>query len=130
MLHIVSTLVVAIIALGLYFRHRQPDFHWRLMVSAFAIDLFLVLYIELTRHAVETVVTGFRPFLWLHAAISLSVLVLYVLLLGLGRRLLLVHAHRGGASAVLDTQVRTMHRNFGMLFCVMRGLNYVTALML
>lgn len=130
MLHVASTLVLGLIAVGLYFRHRRPDFHWRLMASAFAIDLVLVLYIELTRHAVETVVTGFRPFLWLHAAISLSVLVLYVLLLGLGRRLLLMHAHRGGASALPDMQARTMHRNFGMLFCVMRGLNYATALML
>lgn len=130
MLHVASTIVLAVIGLGLYFRRRRPDLHWRIMASAFAIDLFLVLYIEITRHAVETVVTQVKPFIWLHAGISLSVLVLYVLMLGLGRRLLLASASVGGSSAPPDDQVRAMHRNLGMVFCVMRGLNYVTALLL
>ena len=45
----------------------------KLMIAAFATDVLLVLYIEITRHAVETVVTTVRPLIWFHAGISLAV---------------------------------------------------------
>jgi hypothetical protein len=114
-LHVASTLVVALVLAGLSNR-RRPPVHRAFMVSAFMIDLLLVLYIEATRHAVETVVTGVHPLLWTHAAISIAVLICYALMIGLGRRLF--------AGAL---EVRLTHRNLGIAFCVLRSLNYVTS---
>ncbi|MCH8268460.1 MAG: hypothetical protein IH846_13160, partial [Acidobacteria bacterium] len=48
MLHIASTLVLVLIVAGLYNR-RRPQWHLRFMLSAFVVDLMLVLYIEATR---------------------------------------------------------------------------------
>lgn len=119
MLHLASTLVVVLVLGGLYCR-RTPALHLRFMLAAFIIDLLLVLYIEVTRGAVETVATQVRPFLWFHAAISLGVLALYVTMIVLGRRLLLAEA-----AAIPDQpgRVRRLHRHLGVTFCVLRGLN-------
>jgi hypothetical protein len=114
-LHVASTLVVALVIAGLSNR-RRPMVHRTFMISAFVVDLLLVLYIEATRHAVETVVTGVHPLIWVHAAISVAVLVCYALMIGLGRRLF---------AGALD--LRLTHRNLGIAFCVLRGLNYVTS---
>jgi hypothetical protein len=118
MLHIASSIVVLIVATGLYFRHR-PAWHIRLMTAAFCVDLALVLYIELTRHAVEKVATTVRPMLWIHAAISLAVLANYLVMIWLGRRVL-----KGNRAS------RSTHRNMGITFIVLRGLNYATALIM
>lgn len=114
-LHLISSAVLLLIAIGFRYR-RDPAVHVRFMTAAFAIDLALVLYIEGTRHAVETVVGGPRPLVWFHAAISLGVLALYVTQLSLGRRLL------AGRPAS-----RRVHIALGLTFLVMRGLNYATA---
>jgi hypothetical protein len=130
MLHLASTLVLFMIAGGLYWR-RQPNLHWKFMTAAFLTDLALVLYIELTRHAVETVATQIKPLVWIHAAISTSVLILYVAMIVLGRRLLTTPATNTGVKVDHDpAQTRAMHRNLGMAFCVLRVLNYVTAFMI
>lgn len=54
------------------------------MAAAFAIDLGLVLYIELTRHAVEKVGGGVPTIVIVHASISTVVILLYVAMLALG----------------------------------------------
>jgi len=118
MLHIISSLVVLLIGLGLYFR-RNPLVHVRLMTCAFVIDLSLVLWIEATRHAVEKVAHRVSPLLYFHAAVSLAVLICYIVMIVLGRRVL-----QGSHAS------RSTHRNLGMTFAVLRSLNYVTALML
>ncbi len=59
-LHLVSLFVLLLVGLGLWHR-RMPARHMRFMSVAFALDVALVLYIEGTRHAVETVVTTPRP---------------------------------------------------------------------
>ena len=114
-LHLVSLFVLLLVGLGLWHR-RMPARHMRFMSVAFALDVALVLYIEGTRHAVETVVTTPRPLVWIHAAISLAVLALYVAQLSLGRRLL------AGRPAS-----RQVHIVLGLTFVVMRGLNFATA---
>lgn len=118
MLHILSSLVVVIIGTGLCLRHRRK-LHIRLMASAFVLDLALVLYIELTRHAVEKVARGVRPLVLFHATVSLAVLACYVTMIVLGRRVM----HGQSTS-------KSMHRNLGMAFVVLRTTNYVTALIL
>jgi hypothetical protein len=129
MLHAISTVVVVLIAVGLYFR-RRPELHVKFMTAAFVTDLALVVWIEATRGAVETVVARPKPLVWFHAGVSVAVLVLYVVQLTLGRRLLYAPAAAGPAAAPTGSGHRALHRNLGITFCVLRGLNYVTAFML
>jgi hypothetical protein len=94
------------------------------MVTAFVIDMALVLYIELSRHAieaaadavVEVVSSGGRPLLAFHVTISTGVIILYIAMFVLGRKLL-----KGNES------IRKTHRNAAVAFCVLRGINYVTS---
>jgi hypothetical protein len=121
MLHLFSTIVLLLIAAGVYYR-RQPRLHLSLMGCAFILDVALVLWIELTRHAVENTVnpahhTG--ALLWFHIAVSVGVLVAYVWQIQLGRRLL-----RGLAAT------RGLHLKLGVTFCTLRLLNYVTSFMI
>lgn len=116
MLHLLSSLVVVLIAAGVWCRRRHPHLHIRLMTTAFVCDVLLVLYIEATRHAVETVARATTPLIWFHATVSVLVLVAYVAQLTLGRRVLAgVHASR-----------RT-HIVVGVTFVTLRSLNYVTS---
>lgn len=118
MLHLASSLVVALLAAGLWFRHRRPQLHLRLMISAFVVDLLLVLYIEISRHAVEKVVARVSPLLWFHAGVSVGVLLCYVAMILLGRGVL---AGQGDA--------RKWHFAVGMTFVALRSLNYLTSYM-
>jgi uncharacterized membrane protein YozB (DUF420 family) len=120
MLIAVSTCVLILIAVGLVFR-RRPRVHLPCMLSAFALDLGLVLYIELNRHAIQTVGEAIhRPFpqgvLLFHVMMSLLTLALYVLMLRLGFGLL-----KGRES------VRLPHRYLGSAFVVCRLANYVSS---
>ncbi len=118
MLHLASSLVVVVVALGLWYRHRRPQLHLRLMISAFVIDLLLVLYIEISRHAVEKVASRVSPLLWFHAGVSVGVLLCYVAMILLGRGVL-----AGQATS------RKWHFGVGMTFVALRSLNYVTSYM-
>ena len=114
-LQLLSTMVLALIAAGVATRQRTR-LHMSLMIAAFAIDLALVVYIEVTRHAVERVGAS-RPIVWFHVAVSVAVLVLYVVQLTLGRAML-----TGRATS------RRLHAALGITFCLCRGINYVTSL--
>ena len=115
MLHIISTVVIVILITGLFLRKRR-DIHPKLMFTAFVIDLVTVLYIEFTAGAVERVASELGALLIFHAAVSLTVLVLYVWMIVLGRRLL---AGREDA--------RSLHFKLAIAFCVLRSVNYVTS---
>lgn len=116
--HMVSTLVLLLLAAGVYFR-RRPKVHMKLMCSVFVCDLLVVLYIEITRHAVEKMVTATGALLWFHVTVSVLVLVGYVVQIVLGRRLL------KGEKASKST-----HMKVGITFCSLRILNYVTSFMI
>lgn len=118
MLHLASTGVLILIAAGLWFRKRNSQIHQRLMIAAFISDVLLVLYIEMTRHAVEKVASHIRPLIWFHAGVSLGVLICYVLMIWLGRPMI-----------AGKYETRTLHRSVGIAFVVLRGLNYVTSFM-
>jgi hypothetical protein len=81
--------------------------------------LGLLIYIEATRHAVEKVVHHVAPMVYFHVAISVGVLLNYVAMIVLGRRVL-----KGSRAS------RGTHRNLGITFVVLRSLNYVTALIM
>lgn len=114
--HLVSTLVLVLIGAALIKRH-QPRQHANLMRVAFLIDLGLVLYLEVTRQAVETAITGgagrLLPF---HVTVSVLAALGWAAQLWLGMRLL-----RG------DTVLRVRHIQVGVFFLVMRLANYITS---
>lgn len=109
---------MAILAAGLVLRRRR-QVHWKLMAAAFAIDVSLVLIIELSRGAVETGMSTTSPLMMFHIAVSVGTLAGYGVLIYLGRRLL-----RGDESA------RRMHWRAAAGFVVLRTLNYVTSFMI
>ena len=126
MFYCFSSLVLAIIAAGLYFRKRM-SLHIPLMLTAFAIDLSLVLVIEFQRMAVEKVVahvaSGTNYFLIFHAGISLLVLVCYVLLTWTGSK-----AYKGmKAGSGKPREIYAWHKKLALAFIVLRLINYVTS---
>ena len=114
-LHFLSTIVLILIAIGIW-KRKEPRAHFAAMLSAFIIDVALVLYIELTRHAVDSVTTQPGPLLLFHVAISVIVLAAYVFQLELGRRLL-----KGAVAS------RSLHIWVGVTFCSLRLVNYITS---
>jgi hypothetical protein len=116
MLHLISTLVLVIVAVGFWLRRRRNAIHIRLMISAFLIDLCLLVYIEYSRHAVQKVVASTHPVVWFHATVSVVVLLCYVLMIHLGRGVL-----AGNPTA------RKRHQMLGIVFVILRSLNYITS---
>ena len=114
--HLVSTLVLILIGLALFWR-RLPRRHARLMRVAFLLDLGLVLWLEFSRHAVETAFGGgggwMLPF---HVTVSSLAAIGWGLQLWLGSRLLRGHK-----------VLRARHIQVGVFFLVMRLANYVTS---
>jgi hypothetical protein len=113
-----SLVVLGLLGAGILMR-RRPRWHWPLMLSAFGLDLGLVIYLEGSRHAVETAATSIHPLVWVHATISLVVLGLWVAMLRLGW--LMLH----GRPAVRHT-----HRLLAGAFLVLRVANFATSLVL
>jgi hypothetical protein len=118
MLHAISTIVLLLIAAGVYYR-KESRLHLRLMLAAFIVDVSLVIWIEATRHAVEKVAHHTGLLLWFHVAVSVAVLVAYIAQIQLGRKIL----HGFVAS-------RSLHIRLGLTFCTLRLLNYITSFMI
>ncbi len=87
--------------------------------SAFAVDMALILYIEITREAVERLSDEVHPLLWFHVGLSLAVVLSYIRMILLGRRMLR-----------REESVRGVHRKLALTFCVLRTVNYVTSFMI
>lgn len=118
LLHAISTGVLVLVAAGLWYRRRKRV-HRAFMLSAFAIDLLMVLYIEWSRHAMGKAMTTTSPLLRFHIVISTLVLVAYVFQLCSG----LWRFHDPGRH-------RTWHRRVGVSFVVLRLTNYATSFMI
>jgi xanthine/uracil permease len=119
MLILVSSFVVFLIAIGIVF-HRKLEVHIPLMVSAFVIDVALVLIIELQRHAVEKVIgeaTSSSPssFVIFHACVSLLVILFYIAL-GIT-----------GSKTIKDRTKLRVHKKLAYVFICLRLINYVTS---
>ena len=72
-----STFACLLIVIGFVNRSRKKV-HIPMMVSALAIDVGIVLYLELTRQVVESVATrDMSPLLIFHIFLSVAVLILY-----------------------------------------------------
>ncbi len=116
----VSSIAVLLIALGWKFKKRA-EIHIPLMASAFVLDLSLLLYIEFTRHAIETLqkditTATHEGLLYFHVMVSAIMLILYFVQIGTGIRLA-----KGNAVS------RVFHKNAAIAFVACRLLNYVTS---
>ncbi|MEM9400014.1 MAG: hypothetical protein AAF984_07370 [Verrucomicrobiota bacterium] len=118
MLHIISTFVLVLIALGIYYR-KNKRWHMRYMISAFVVDVLLVLYIEITRQAVDQAITTLSFLLRFHITASVLTLVAYIVQFVLG-------------FALINTgkNLRMAHITVGISFVVLRLTNYITSYMI
>lgn len=116
MFYIGSSVVLLILAIGIWQR-RNRKVHIPLMISAFTLDVLLVLIIEIQRHAVEKLVAQeLSPFTMFHAGISLLVLLLYGAM-----------GYTGYQLAKNNAPFRPWHRSFSIAFVGLRLTNYVTS---
>lgn len=116
----ISTLVILIVFIGLLYRHNKK-IHIPLMSAAFAIDLTLVLIIELQRKAIENVLVNHSLFVWFHVIISVLVLVFYTILANTGAKMAKVIRIDG------ETKLVKIHKFSAMIFVILRLTNYVTS---
>ena len=115
-----STLIVLLILVGLW-KRKVVKVHVPLMLTAFGLDVALVLWIELTRQAIEKFAASVQTpeqhsLLLFHITVSLITIALYTILTILGFKIL-----KG------RTDLLKLHRNLGALFLVCRLTNYVTS---
>ncbi|MFQ5495188.1 MAG: DUF420 domain-containing protein [Phycisphaerae bacterium] len=76
-LKLISAFVCFLLVLGLVNRRRKRV-HMALMTGAIAIDVSMVLYLEIARHVVESIPTrDMTPLLLGHVILSTVVLILY-----------------------------------------------------
>jgi hypothetical protein len=112
-LKILSVGIVLLLFYG-YSQRRQSRIHIPVMVGAFILDMLLVLYIELNRHAMEQAVGPTTLLMKVHLFFSFGVLILYLVQIVGG-----VLRHReAGAS---------WHKEAGMAFLLFRVGNLVTS---
>jgi hypothetical protein len=121
MLFAFSTLAILLIGLGWTFRYH-PKRHIPLMLSAFLVDIGVLLYIEVTRHAIHTLEESLhtpasKALLLFHVAVSLLMVLLYVAQIGSG-----IWLYR-----VPGPQIRNFHRYSALTFVTCRLLNYITS---
>ncbi len=120
MLYGVSTVAILLIALGWKFR-RRAKWHMAFMGAAFCVDFALLLYIELSRHAIahvgRSMMTAQADYLlYFHVSVSALTLVLYLMQIRSGIKLF-----KGWEPG------RQFHQRAGLLFVACRLLNYATS---
>ncbi|MFQ5462309.1 MAG: hypothetical protein ACE5E5_06740 [Phycisphaerae bacterium] len=114
-IHIISIVVCVLLIVGVLNRRRK-SVHIPLMATAIAIDLAMVLYIELTRGAVHAARERMGLLMIVHIIISVGVLVLYGIHVWTG-----IKKARGGSS---PTHGRIMYATI-----TLRILNLITSIM-
>jgi len=114
-LELVSCGVCLILAVGLINRHHKK-IHIPCMVTAFVVDVTMVLYIELTRGAVASARAKMGPLMVFHICVSVAVLVLYVWQIATGIKK--ARGRRAGS-----------HRAAGLTLFLFRLINLITSFM-
>lgn len=116
--HAISTVSLIILLCGMYYRKDKKK-HIPLMITAFVIDVALVLYIEVNRavvHQVTSEIKEMSGIMVFHVIISVITLILFGLQIILGLIL-----KRGAETA------RFWHKYSGWSLLVFRLGNYVTS---
>ena len=117
--HLVSLFALLLIAQGLRVR-RDRRLHARWMLSAFAVDMALVLYIELSRGAVEQALDPrISGILQIHIAFSTLAAIGWFCLVILGVLMLRGRRH-----------LRPWHLRIAALFLLARLGNFITSFMI
>ncbi|MHC4697757.1 MAG: hypothetical protein ACYTFA_13570 [Planctomycetota bacterium] len=112
---LISCGIFVVLVIGVLNRGRKRV-HIPLMVIAFVADMAMVLYIELTRQAIETAATQMTPLMGVHVLLSVIVIGLYV-----GQIVTGVKKARGRPHA--------WHGKAGIGFLLCRFGNLITSLM-
>ncbi len=113
-LKVLSAFVCILIVVGLIYRRRRR-IHIPLMLSALAIDLGIVLYLEIRRGVVESIPSReMTPLLIFHIIVSVIVLILYGVQVYTG-----IQNAKGRRS--------NWHRVSGISFVVLRFANLITS---
>lgn len=91
---IITIFVIIVIAASILYRHR-PNVHIPLILGALTIDMLFVIFIEMNRSAVESIVgKPLSPFVIAHILVSTFVILIYFFMLFFGCRLLSVDKGR------------------------------------
>ncbi len=93
------------------------------MITAFTLDLSLVLSIEIRRQAIERVLVNHSSFVWFHVSVSILVLVLYIVLAWSGSKMSKIKS----PEELNKSLVRNIHRVASIIFVLLRLTNYVTS---
>ncbi len=120
-----SLLITIAVLVGLALRHNRR-LHPAIMSGCFAGDVALVLWLELTRGAVETAVGSMSALMVTHIALATVMLVLYVFMTVSGVKIL-----KAGELASDPTTLKRIsrHRIGAWIFVAVRVLVLVTAVM-
>jgi hypothetical protein len=123
LLYTFSSFVLILITLGILYR-RHWSLHRYLMLTAFFIDVSIVIVVELNRQALEHVLWETQTnFVYFHILVSLVTLVLYFFLFISGSKMLNM---KMGKIPFKHNHLY-MHRAQAGLFVLMRIINYITS---
>ncbi len=120
--HLVNVAIFLLILVGAFMHHRR-DLHVKMMLTAFALDLALLLAVELTNSAVARAyrdVGAGSAITTIHVAFAISGLVMWIVQIVVGRKI-----YKQGRMELLPR-----HAKGARLFLVFRLGNVVTAFML
>lgn len=98
---------------------RKRKWHIKIMTASMIWDLLLILQLQYEREAVQGAIRSFTVFnypLWIHLFFACCSLILYIVMISLGRSLL------GGKREILK-----QHRFFGWVTLSFRFLTFVTS---
>jgi hypothetical protein len=114
---LISFLVLLIILAGVYLR-RRVRLHMAMMLTAFLIDMAMVVYLELKIHAIDSAAHPFHPFLTFHVIISVLVILIYL------------HQITSGLLIYFKKISWPWHKVGGITFIIFRIGNLITSLLL
>ena len=112
-LRVLNVLIFILLLIG-FANRRQARIHVPIMVTAFVMDMLMLLYIEFTRHAIEHAIGETTLTMKVHLAASLLVVILYV-----GQIITGIRKKRGRTSR--------WHGKAGVVFLTARFVNLVTS---
>jgi hypothetical protein len=120
--NVTSFIITFVLIVGVFLSYNRK-IHPPIMVGCFLADVGLVIWLEVTREAVETATGNMSALMVTHIALAMSMLVLYVLMLLSGLKLLRAPANSDSLA------IRRRHKFGAILFFVVRVAVLVTAMM-
>ena len=118
-LQIQSALILGLMFYGVS-KRKQRNLHVKIMSSAIAWDILLILQIELSRSAVAKASKAMVNPMWLNIHVSIAILsvLFYFAMVYTGTRML-----------KNDQTIRKLHRKLGVTTLILRTLTFLTSFM-